>query len=264
VNPASPPRAQLVVVGLGIEWAGQTTKAAQVAIEMADRVLFAVATAWGARWIRNLNPNAEPLAYPRDGRPRRQIYQAMVSRIMEDLARGGRVCVVFYGHPGILVAAGHEAVRRARAEGHAARMLPGVSSLDCLFADLGVDPGARGCQMFEATSFIKRQRPIDPTTPLVLYQIALVDNHAAFDETDALAVRRGLERLRDRLATAFPANHPITLYEAASHPLHPPRVETLRLSALAQAATSEVSTLFVPALAADAIEDQQAVRTGEQ
>jgi len=30
-------------------------------------------------------------------------------------------------------------------------MLPGISAEDCLFADIGVDPGIYGCQSFEAT-----------------------------------------------------------------------------------------------------------------
>jgi hypothetical protein len=33
-------------------------------------------------------------------------------------------------------------------------MLPAVSAEDCLFADLGVDPGAAGCQSHEAADFL--------------------------------------------------------------------------------------------------------------
>src|SRR2546429_6584747 len=44
--------------------------------------------------------------------------------------------------------------RQAREEGFEAEMLPAVSAEDCLFADLGVDPGDEGCQSFEATSFL--------------------------------------------------------------------------------------------------------------
>jgi len=33
-------------------------------------------------------------------------------------------------------------------------MLPGISTEDCLYADLGVDPGLIGSQNFEATDFI--------------------------------------------------------------------------------------------------------------
>jgi hypothetical protein len=65
----------------------------------------------------------------------------------------------------------HEAIRRARQEGHDAVMLPGVSAEDCLVADLGFDPGARGCQSFEATDFLVRHRRFDPASVLLLWQI---------------------------------------------------------------------------------------------
>jgi hypothetical protein len=38
-------------------------------------------------------------------------------------------------------------------------MLPGISAEDCLFADLGIDPGIYGCQSYEATDFLANGRP---------------------------------------------------------------------------------------------------------
>jgi uncharacterized protein YabN with tetrapyrrole methylase and pyrophosphatase domain len=238
----------LIVVGIGIEWASQTTIAVRGALEAADRVLFAVANPWAARWIRTLNVHAEALPYPKDGRRRSDIYREMVERILGALRQGLRVCAAFYGHPGFLVEAGHEAIRRARAEGHHARMLPGVSSLDCLFADLGIDPGAQGCQLYEASAFMARHPAIDPTTPLVLHQIALIDNRLTYDGDASELIARGLTRLRDHLRSAYPAEHQVIIYEAATHPLHPPRLESVQLHTLADAAVTEVSTLYVPAL----------------
>ncbi len=237
----------LLVVGVGIEWASQTTGAARSAIERADRVLFAVTNPLAARWIRSLNANADALAYPRDGRPRQQIYDAMVETILTDLRKGGRLCVAFYGHPGVLVAAGHQAIRRARVEGHTAWMLPAVSALDCLFADLGIDPGERGLQIDEASVFLRRRSTVDPRLPLVLHQIALVDNHGPYDPRQASAIGRGLERLRAKLAKAFPPDHELIIYEAATDPLRAPRIEAIELAELAAAAVSEISTLYVPA-----------------
>ena len=48
-------RGTLVVVGTGIQWGGQTTLAAQRAIQAADRVLFAVADAGTVAWLRSLD-----------------------------------------------------------------------------------------------------------------------------------------------------------------------------------------------------------------
>ena len=48
-------------------------------------------------------------------------------------------------------------------------MLPGISSEDCLFADLGVDPGVSGCQSYEATDFLMNAPIIDSSTQLILW-----------------------------------------------------------------------------------------------
>jgi hypothetical protein len=238
----------LVVVGTGIQWGGQATIAAEKAIRGADRVLFAVGDPWAARWIRSLRPDAESLLYPRDGRPRKAIYGAMVERILEELRRGHRVCAAFYGSPSLLNAPAHEAVRRARAEGRRARMLPGVSSLECLCADLGIDPGEGGSQVFEAGDYLLRRRVADPHGHLVLCQIAVIGWSGVFDPNDRPRIRRGLALLGERLQAAYPPEHDVVLYEASSHPLTAPRIERIPLSALADAELREISTLYVPPL----------------
>lgn len=238
----------LIIVGTGIQWGGQTTLAARTAIERADRVLFAVADPWAARWVMGLNAAAEPLPYPRDERPRAQIYEDMVTRILAEVRKGSRVCAVFYGHPGVLATAAHEAIRRARAEGYAARMLPGVSSLDCLFADLGVDPGEAGCQIHTATSLLLHDRPVDASVPLVLLQIGMIGNRGVFDATQRSRIGEGLAMLTEVLRRAFPADHEVIVYEAATQPTERARIEAVALAGLQQAVVSEISTLFVPPL----------------
>ena len=76
-----------------------------------------------------------------EGRPRLEAYKKMVERILKNVKDGLEVCVVFYGHPSVFVQPSHESVRIARLEGFSARMLPGISAEDCLFADIGLDPG---------------------------------------------------------------------------------------------------------------------------
>src|SRR6266550_2938645 len=53
-------------------------------------------------------------------------------------------------------------------------MLPAVSALDCLVADLGIDPATTGLQSYEATDFIVHRRRPDTAATLVLWQIGVV------------------------------------------------------------------------------------------
>jgi uncharacterized protein YabN with tetrapyrrole methylase and pyrophosphatase domain len=235
----------LLVVGTGIQWAAHATLSAQAAIRDADSVLFAVTDAWTARWIRELNPRTESLKYPRDGRPRLAIYEEMVGRIVAELARFPRVCAAFYGSPSVLARPAHESIRRAREAGFQAAMLPGVSSLDCLFADLGVDPGEGGCQLFEGGDFVRRRRQVDPGAHLVLFQVAMALNPGTF-LPDAPSVSDGLRSIQGRLLDWYPADHLLVLYEASAHPLVAPRRESIPLRSLHEATLTEITTLYVP------------------
>ena len=78
--------------------------------------------------------------YYGEGLERMHTYEAMVQHILAEVVASKRVVAAFYGHPGVCTYPTHESVRRARAAGLPARMLPAVSAEDCLFADLGVDP----------------------------------------------------------------------------------------------------------------------------
>ena len=53
-------------------------------------------------------------------------------------------------------------------------MLPAVSSVDCLFAGLGIAAAADGCQILDATSYLTEHRLLDNYSSLILRQIRRV------------------------------------------------------------------------------------------
>ena len=172
----------LTVVGTGIQLGTHITPEARLAIERADVVLSVVSEPVMQGFLEQLNPSTRSLHELYElGESRAEAYEAMTEEILRHVREGKAVCAAFYGHPGVFVAPSHEAVRRARAEGFPARMLPGISAEDCLFADLGVDPSRVGCQSYEATDFLVHARTIDPTAALVLWQIGTVGSTVAAD-----------------------------------------------------------------------------------
>lgn len=164
-----------------------------------------------------------------------------MEEILRVVRRPSDLCVAFYGHPGVFVYPGHEALARARDEGYPARMLPAVSAADCLFADLGIDPGRVGWQSYDATDFLIRGRALDPTAGLVLWQVGglgQIDYAAEPSEHVPLLV--------ERLARDYPADHLVTLYEASPWPVAGPVIEHVPLSALASAALRPMTTVYLP------------------
>jgi hypothetical protein len=223
----------LTIVGTGIRLAGQTTMEAVAAMERAEKLFYLVTDAATEAWMKQLNPTAESLAdLYAEGKSRLTTYREMSGRLVAAAGNGQRVCGAFYGHPGVFVNASHHAIKRARARGIEAVMLPGISAEDCLFADLGVNPGDNGCQSFEATDFLAFRRRFDPTSELVLYQVGVLGEGSVRKGMCARPER--LQTLVTRLERHYPARHRVTLYEAASFPGCRPAITRMALRALPQ------------------------------
>jgi uncharacterized protein YabN with tetrapyrrole methylase and pyrophosphatase domain len=237
----------LTVVGTGFMVAGQVTSESLASIRNADKVFYLVEDPATAGWVEGVNATAESLfdAYG-EGKPRQRTYEEMVERITRPVRDGLEVCAAFYGHPGVFVNPGHAAIRRLRDEGYRARMLPGVSAEDCMYADLGIDPAVHGCQSFEASDFLIRRRKHDPTAALILWQIGAVG--VATFEKSHLWSRRGLRILVERLLERYPADHEAVIYESAQLPVCDPSIQRVKLAEVAGAKVSVISTLYLPPL----------------
>ncbi len=233
----------LVVVGTGIQFGVQTTPEARNEIERADKVLYLFVDPVPVEWIKRLNPTAESLdRFYGVGKRRRQTYSQIVEEIMRWVRAGAAVCAVFYGHPGVFVTPSHDAIARAREEGFAARMLPGVSAEDCLFADLGLDPGDAGCQSFEATSFLLYQRTVDTSVPLILWQVGAIGEHDGVEKPRP----EGFAVLLERLVGRYGEDHEVMLYQAVPYPMYEPKIERARLRDIDPAQVGGMATLYVP------------------
>ncbi|MDZ4690042.1 SAM-dependent methyltransferase [Terricaulis sp.] len=239
-------RGSLIVVGTGIRLAQQCTPEARDAIEAADVVFAVVPDPIAEHWLGTLNANIVSLQPLYGGdRTRTETYEAMTDAILDGVRAAKRVCAVFYGHPGVFVTPSHEAVRRARAEGFDAHLLPGISAEDCLYADLGVDPGRLGCQSYEATDFIVNARKIDTTAVLIIWQIAVAGEltlRVLAPDARRLAV------LVKVLLEDYPPHHVVIVYEAATLPITEAKIQALPLRELHTATVSQLSTLYIPPL----------------
>jgi uncharacterized protein YabN with tetrapyrrole methylase and pyrophosphatase domain len=219
------------------------TMESRAVIESADQFLFLVTDPVAYTWCAGVNSNGESLhRFYSPGKSRLTSYLEMVEQILLYVRQRLAVCVAFYGHPGIFAFPAHEAIRRARSEGFRAKMLPGISAEDCLFADLGIDPATCGCQSFDATEFLFCRRQLDPSIPLILWQIGLAGE---FDFKARYSLK-GLEILVEMLLDYYDPMHDVTIYEASRFTNCEPTVQRVPLKAVLQANITSLSTLYVP------------------
>ena len=237
----------LSIVGLGYLGAGHVTPETLDRIRSADKLLYLGADSATRYWLEERNPSAESLhdAYA-SGKHRLTSYEEMIARMLDPVREGRSVCAAFYGHPGVFVYPSHEAIRRGRAEGLEAEMLPAVSAEDCLYADLEIDPASRGCASYEATDFIVRPRCFDASSALILWQVGAIG--VVTYEKDRLWNRRGIEVLTEILLERYPAEHEVIVYEAATLALFDPVIVRTALARLPDAPVTVESTLYIPPL----------------
>lgn len=234
----------LVCVGTGMLLGGHLTPRARHEIEHADVVHALVYDGLFEVWLRQLNPRLESLqVFYQEGASRRASYDRMVEALVTSAAAGLRTCGAFYGHPGVFARVPHEAVRLARARGLDAQLDPGISAEDCLYADLGLDPGDFGCQHYEANQFLLYRRRIDPAALLILWQVGVVGDQTLARRSTAPEYRQLLVEV---LCQDYPAQHPVTLYRAASSPLVPAAIRHLPLADLPHVEVDQTDTLVVP------------------
>jgi len=236
-------KGSLVIVGTGLKAALHLTPEARGEISRAEHVFYLVSDPLSEKWIKLLRPSAKSLAFCYSvGRPRMAAYRQMVDTILASLRSGHAVCVAFYGHPGIAVLPSHEVLRQARREGFSARMLPGISTEDCLFSELGFDPTQSGCQSYEATDFLVYRRRCDPSSALVLLQAGAVGDL----EYRRQPSRSGLRALARRLAQVYGRKHEVVLYQASVIPVFESTIRSTTIEELPTAKVTGGTTLFVP------------------
>ncbi len=234
----------IVCVGTGMMLGAHISPRSRSHIEQADVVFAVVSDPVVELWLQEMHADVRSLQpYYREGKSRHETYREMVEAMMLEVRVGKRVCGAFYGHPGVFAFAPHKVIEQARAEGFQAHMEPGISAEDCLYADLGIDPGRVGCQHYEASQFMFYRRQIDPSAYLVLWQVGIAGDRS-FKRYETEPGYRAL--LIELLAEHYPLNHEVIVYEAATLPISAPRMQKLALSELANTALYLQSTLVLP------------------
>jgi uncharacterized protein YabN with tetrapyrrole methylase and pyrophosphatase domain len=241
-------KGSLVVVGTGMT-VGNLTVESQSYLTMAEKVFYLVGDATAERLILKFNKDAESL-FPlySETKDRMTTYLEIVDRVMTSVREGKNVCVAFYGHPGFFAFPSHKAIEIAREEGFSAKMLPGISCVDALFCDLGIDAGV-GCQILEATDLLLRKRALDVYTHVIILQVSCLGDRGWDPRGYGFRkLPRVMPTLVEYIKQFYGDDHEVKAYHASNFSLCDPLIETIKVGELTHERISWVSTLYIPPL----------------
>ncbi len=251
----------IYLVGLGICGIDQITAETERVLRHAREVLFVDTGVATRRYLESLCPRVTSLfdeSYADDGH-RLGAYHHMAARTIDAALDHAPVAFAMQGHP-IVGACAPALIRDAAGLlGLSVRVLPGISALDCVFAELLLDPCLHGLQMYEATDLLLRRRPLQADVPALIWQVGSLETRL---HTQRRSRPERFTRFQIHLRRFYPAAHPVTAVFATPHPLMQSTIRRFALDEIGSHAHDLHAgfTLYVPPLHARPIEDAELCR----
>ena len=133
-------------------------------------------------------------------------------------------------------------------------ILPGISALDALLADLRLDPVVHGLQMYEATDLLLRRRPLQNDVPAIIWQIGPLETGL---HSQRISRPERFSRFIAHLRQFYPAQHQVVAIYCSPHPLMPPAILPFALEDMGRHAEQIHSgfTLYVPPAVGRSVQD---------
>jgi uncharacterized protein YabN with tetrapyrrole methylase and pyrophosphatase domain len=245
------------IVGTGIVGAHQLTREAEEVIRRC-RQTFVVADGYGvADYLRTLCPDVTELSFLYEpGKNRLPTYHKMAAEVIAAAVADPAVCLATYGHPLVYCYPTTLITRAAQHLGLHVEVFPGISALDTLIVDLGVDIADNGIQMYEATDLLLRRRPLQSDVNCVIWQPTVVGDPTCpadwYEPEQFMPLQHYLEGF-------YPSDHEVSLVTSKTFPLTRSVVQRLPLGDLASQLSGApgVGTLYIPALTERPVEDAE-------
>ena len=246
------------IAGLGLQTATQITPQVEQAIRESREVLYIDTGVATRQRLEALCPRVTPLfdeSY-REANARASAYEHMAIRVIEAALDRPPVTFAIHGHPLIAAHPPFLVLNMARALGQRAEVLPGISSLDAIFADLQFDPVVHGVQMYEATDLLLRRRPLLHDVPAIIWQVGPLETAL---HTERVSRPERFARFVAHLRRYYPARHQVKAIYCSPHPLLPPHILRFAIEDMGDYAAEIHSgfTLYVPPSAGRPVVDRE-------
>lgn len=242
---------KLIIAGTGIKFLSHLTIEVKSAIETSSCVFFLLNEPAMKNWVVK---NAKKYISLDDiyfsSKLRSPSYSKIVDELLRSLQKNDDICFLIYGHPTFFSSVVDKITKRISSKEVIIQIMPGISAIDCLFADLKIDPGKTGLQSYDATEFILYDEIFSITSHLVLWQIAIIGEMGIINNNEINLNRQkeGITILISKLMTHYPEDYIVNLYVASQYPGLEFEVVSVELRKLNEVTIPRLATLYIPPL----------------
>jgi len=240
---------RLYVIGLGIKIPDHTTVEALRIMSKCTRIYSIVQESpqlWLPPGRTSEVPVVNVLGMYAEGAVRTENYDRVASAIFKALTETQTVGYVTYGNPLAYDSVAQNLIRQAQRSGTRIEIVAGISSIDTLLCDLGVDM-APGIQIYEASWLVASRVRLNVAAAAILLQLGTFGSFRAHYRDWRSA--GSLEELRSYLMGSYPSSHKVTLVQS-SNQLQPARITEVILEKLCQVGAEDFmgASMYVPAI----------------
>jgi glycosyltransferase involved in cell wall biosynthesis len=239
----------IYIAGLGINSYSHVTPEVLGAMKSCNLVLLAHTEPKIAAHFAARNLNVRGLGRHWYSAPSVQgAHEAIADEVLLEARLRPPVMMAVYGHPRVLVRPTSLIIARASGAGLSVKVLPGISAIDTILVDLGIDPGEHGLQIVEMRRLLARPRQLAIDMPSIILQIGQPVVDAPFAERGVSAI--DLAALRGALLETVPSDRRVAAVNSATRAFETSRITWIELSELPELSTviDLGSSLFVPGL----------------
>ena len=125
------------------------------------------------------------------------------------------------------------------------QVLPGISAIDAVLAELRLDPVIHGIQMYEATDLLLRRRPLQNDVPALICQIGTLETGL---HSQRVSRPERFSRLIGHLRQYYSPQHKVVAIYCSPHPLLPPVILRFPLEEMVRYADRSTRVLLFTCL----------------
>jgi uncharacterized protein YabN with tetrapyrrole methylase and pyrophosphatase domain len=237
---------KLYVIGLGVKIPGHTTIEAAEAMVRCSRI-YCIVQEPPAVWLPSKAssiPVVNLMSMYIEGALRTDNYQRVAQAIFDGMKEVPVVGYVTYGNPLAYDSVAQKLVGDARRDGVPFQVVPGISSIDTILCDLGIDM-APGVQVYEASWLAASRTPLIASVAAILLQLGHFGSARAHYRD-----RRPAEALKDLveyLCRFYPPSHEVFLVQS-SNTSRPAAIKPVRLDRLCEIEAQDwAESMYIPA-----------------